>query len=107
MSKNDHLRPATKKDLRDLEKRLDGRIDRLDTKVDRLDTKVERLDAKIGTGEQSLRHDMAKLKDEILRHFDLTVETIRHDLLGANHDEIENIKDRVKKLERHTGLVAA
>ncbi len=44
-------------------------------------------------------------KDEIIRHFDVAVETIRHDLLGADHDEIEGIKDRVTRLERHTGLV--
>ena len=46
-------------------------------------------------------------KDEIIRHFDLTVETIRHDLLGANKDDIDVLKDRVTRLERHTGLVAA
>lgn len=46
-------------------------------------------------------------KEEIRRHFDLTVETIRHDLRGANKDEIVALKDRVSRLERHTGLVAA
>jgi hypothetical protein len=47
------------------------------------------------------------MKDEILRHFDLVVETIRHDLLGANRDEIESVKDRVGRLKRHTGLIHA
>jgi hypothetical protein len=46
-------------------------------------------------------------KDEIIRHFDVVVETIRHDLLGANRDEMEGVKDRVKRLERHTGLVVS
>ena len=31
---------------------------------------------------------------------------IRYDLVGANRDEIEVIKDRVKRLEDHTGLAA-
>lgn len=48
-----------------------------------------------------------RLKSDILRHFDLTVETIRHDLLGANRDDIETLKDRVGRLEHHTGLVAS
>ena len=52
-----------------------------------------------------LKQDMHLLKQELKRHFDVTVETIRHDLLGANHDKIEVIKDRVTRLERHTGLV--
>lgn len=72
---NDDTAPATKKDLRELEGKLDAKLE--------------------------------KYKDEILRHFDLTAENIRHDLAGANRDEIEMVKDRVTRLERHTGLVAA
>ena len=37
-------------------------------------------------------------------HFDVTVEAIRHDLLGANRDRIENHEDRILRLERHGGL---
>jgi len=96
----DSLTPATKRDLRDLEKRLDAKIDRLAARVDRLDRRINSV-------ERRLRADMKNMKDEILRHFDLTVETIRHDLLGANRDEIGVIKDRVTRLEKHTGLVAA
>lgn len=51
-----------------------------------------------------LRGEMMQMETRILRHFDMTVETIRHDLVGANRDEIEVIKDRVTKLEKHTGL---
>lgn len=55
-----------------------------------------------------LKADMHNLKTEILEeiksHFDLAVENIRHDLLGANRDEIEAVKDRVTHLEVHTGL---
>ena len=52
-------------------------------------------------------------KDEIIRHFDVTVENIRHDLEGANKDDIELLKDaknrraeRIQRLERHVGIVA-
>jgi len=59
-------------------------------------------------------HDEIKTsKEEILHEFRLTVETIRHDLLGANHDEIGQLKDksqdhelRIRCLERSSGLAA-
>ena len=58
-----------------------------------------------------LQEGLLTVKEELLReikhYFDLTVENIRHDLLGANRDEIEIIKDRVTRLERHTGIVRA
>ncbi|MBI3331406.1 hypothetical protein HYZ99_00415 [Candidatus Peregrinibacteria bacterium] len=58
---------------------------------------------------RSVRQEMRALKTEIVeelkRHFDVTVETIRHDLLGANKDDIEVLKDRVTRLEDHTGLI--
>lgn len=45
---------------------------------------------------------------EIKRYFDLAVETIRHDLLGANRDQIEVLKDRSANHERRIrGLEAA
>ncbi len=50
-------------------------------------------------------------KTEIIRHFDVTVEKIRHDLHGANRDEIEVLKDskadheqRIVHLEKHAGV---
>ncbi|MBC7815809.1 MAG: hypothetical protein IAG10_02795 [Planctomycetaceae bacterium] len=61
-----------------------------------------------------LRKELTGMKDEILRHFDVMVETNRHDLLGAKHDEIEVLKDRSKsherrivRLEGFTGVTAA
>jgi len=57
---------------------------------------------------------MKKWKFEIERHFDVVAENMHHDLLGANNDEIENLKNskddhekRIHKLEKHSGLVAA
>ncbi len=57
--------------------------------------------------------DTERWKDEILRHFDVVVENIRHDLAGANRDEIQSLKNghadhqrRITTLERHAGIVA-
>ena len=55
---------------------------------------------------RAVRNDMNVFKEEILRHFGLTVETIRHNPQGANRDEIGTIKDRVTRLEHHTGLIS-
>jgi hypothetical protein len=57
--------------------------------------------------EQRLLKASAGQKDEILRHFDVVVETIRHDLLGINADEIELLKDRVIRIETRVGLTPA
>jgi len=50
-------------------------------------------------------------EDETLRHFDTTVETMRHDLQGASRDQIELLKDkktdhetRITRLEQYVGL---
>ncbi len=50
-------------------------------------------------------------KDEIVRHFDVVTEDIRHHLEGANHDEIEVLKDsktdheqRIVHLEKRAGV---
>ena len=54
-----------------------------------------------------------KWKDEIIRHFDIKVGQIRHDLMGANRDEISSLIDanekheqRLTRLEEHAGLVS-
>lgn len=52
-------------------------------------------------------------KDEIIRHFDIKVGQIRHDLMGANRDEISSLIDtkekhekRITRLEEQAGLVS-
>lgn len=52
----------------------------------------------------TIRTEIMDAEERTKRHFDLTVETIRHDLLGANRDDIETIKDRIARLERHAGF---
>jgi hypothetical protein len=46
-------------------------------------------------------------KDEVKQHFDVAVETIRHELVSANRDKVQALVDRVSRLERHTGLAVA
>ena len=57
--------------------------------------------------EQRLLKASAAHKDEIVRHFDVAVEAIRHDLLGINADEISLLKDRVIRIENRVGLTPA
>ena len=50
------------------------------------------------------KEDLYSLETRILLHFDVTLETIRHDLTGANLDRISLLDDRVTRLETHVGL---
>ena len=62
--------------------------------------------------EKKLNLKIEAFKNEIIRHFDVVLEQIRHDAMGANRDETELIKDkqsnheiRIKRLERRAGLI--
>ena len=61
----------------------------------------------IGTVDARIDGKIKASEERTKRHFDVVVEDIRHDLEGANKDEIEVTKDRVTRLEKHTGLMAA
>jgi len=59
-----------------------------------------------------MKEEMGSIKEEILRHFDVTVENIRSDPEGANADEISAIKgkqaqhdERITVLERRSGVI--
>ena len=102
MSKLDQ--PATKGDLANLESRLETKIDKIEH---RLETKLEKL-------EHCIDDKLDAFKDEILRHFDIIAENLRHDALGARSDEIEVLKDskkdherRLTRLEQSAGLIVA
>jgi len=41
-----------------------------------------------------------KWKDQIIDHFQIVAEDIRHDLKGANHDEIQSLKNTKDDHER-------
>jgi hypothetical protein len=60
-----------------------------------------------------LRGDMDGWKNEIVRHFDVVVEDLRHDMIGMHHDQVEVLKDksndhehRIKRLESRAGFAA-
>lgn len=86
---SDNSTPATKEDIRMLMEQIGSYFDRTESRLG------------------DLRDEMEGSKEEIIRHFDVRVEDIRHDLLGANKDKLENHEDRLVRLERHAGLRAA
>jgi hypothetical protein len=53
--------------------------------------------------EEMIRASEERMKE----HFDLAVETIRHDLMEAHRDRIEDHELRIRRLERHPRLKAA
>ena len=90
---NDDDAPATKGDLKQMATKDD--LKKMATKDDL----------------KKIRGEMSSMKDEILRHFDVVAEDIRHDLQGANRDEIEVLKDgktdheqRIVHLEQVAGM---
>lgn len=79
--------PATKRDLQQFVKHIEGLIGDMEGRVGRR---------------------IVEENKETRRHFDVVAENIRHDLLkGALNDKVEQHEDRIQKLEEHTGLVAA
>ena len=89
--------PATKEDIRLLMEQIGNLYDASERgKAEVITTLDERIEGKIGQSEERMKH-----------HFDLTVETIRYDLLSANKDRMENHEDRLRRLERKTESMAA
>ena len=81
--------PATKEDIRLLMEQIGAYYDRVESRL-------------------------AAHEDSIKRHFDVRVEDIRHDLLGASKDRLEAHQDRlndhgerIERLERHAEPIAA
>lgn len=90
---NDPTAQATKDDLDALEKKLTSSL-------------TESITA-------SLIQIIKKEGEETRRHFDVVAEDIRHDLAGANRDEISVLRDakvdyssRITKIETVVGLAA-
>ena len=55
----------------------------------------------------TLMEQMTESEERIKRYFDVTVENLMYDFTGAKKDRIENHEDRIRRLERHNGLIAA
>jgi hypothetical protein len=45
-------------------------------------------------------------KEEVMRHFDVVAEQIKHDFNGAFSDKVEQHEERLLRLEEHVGLAA-
>jgi hypothetical protein len=82
--------PASKEDIRLLMEQI-GRL--YDSNERWKDEIIREVDGRIAASEARLKH-----------HFDLAVETIRDDLLGAHKDRIEDHEARIVRLERQTGV---
>ena len=89
MTKDDDQAPASKTDIRMLMEQMGAYYDKTEDRI------------------ATLEENLKEWKEEIKRHFDVVVEDIRHDLQGANRDEIESTKDRVTRLEQRAGIAPA
>jgi hypothetical protein len=95
--------PATKDDLRQFMAQLSSQIEGLYAAHERWKEElIDEVDARLRAAEESTK-----------RYFDLAVEQIRHDLLGAHKDAVEVFSDhnadhdrRLRILERYAGLRA-
>ncbi|MFH0770977.1 MAG: hypothetical protein V1926_06445 [Candidatus Peregrinibacteria bacterium] len=96
----DSSSPATKKDSAMLMESIGKLYDDIHEFKDDVSGKITDLKGEI-------EEKIAASEDRVKRHFDVVAEDLRHDVLGANRDEIESIKDRVIRIERHVGLRAA
>jgi len=101
VTNKDDTAPATKADM----KAMKGDINTL--KEDIKAMKGEH-DEKFTTIEEQFQKVLEYIREdgeETRRHFDVTVEQIRHDLEGANKDKIETLDDaKVDHEERITHL---
>jgi hypothetical protein len=59
---------------------------------------------RVGSLGVSVTDQMQSFKADLSRSFDLAIEIIRHDLVGANSDRIAGLENRVGAIERHVGL---
>ena len=85
----DDISPATKNDLRQLEQMMNAQFVEVFKYMDR---RFEEVDRK---------------QTEMLQHIGVLLETQKHDIISSTNDKISLLDDRVKRLEIHTGLVAA
>ncbi len=112
--------PLTKADIAQLVTivgRVDQRMHGVEHKIEDISQKVGTLEHRFDGLEHRFDHFLAKVeefKDEVTRHFDVVVEDLRHDLIGARSDEVEVLKDgrrdhekRIRRLEKGAGLIAA
>lgn len=45
-----------------------------------------------------------EVKKDVKEHFDVVIENMHHDYKGAHKDDMENLKNRVTRLEEEVGI---
>lgn len=95
---------ATKDGLQQLEDKLcsrldghDARMDAMDARFDKLETRMDGLESTMQNVKSELLSHMENIKDQIIRGFQLTEESIRKDC--AHVDEVAAIDSRLTKVE--------
>jgi tetrahydromethanopterin S-methyltransferase subunit G len=74
---------ASKEDMKELEHRVNTRLDGIDPRLDKLDARVDNIDARMGR----IEADVHALRDEIV-----------------HRSEFEDVLDRVKYIEKKLGI---
>lgn len=102
--------PATKADIEAMMDSIGKLYDSNERWMNQLLTDNKRSEDEIL---KSVRRNKIEAVEEMKRHFDVVVEDIRHDLLGANRDEVISLRNskvdheqRLLRLERSVGFVA-
>lgn len=68
---------------------------------------IRQLMEMLGSSEDRTAKHIAESESRMKHYFDVAVENIRVELAGANSDEIESIKNRIKRVEDRVGLAPA
>ncbi len=99
--KKDDKAPATKKDIRLLMRQMAAYYDKTEKRiVESRSSLEENLDERID-------RRMERWKKEIVGEFHIFAGQLRHDFKGAFADRLQQHDERISRLERHTGLLAA
>ena len=103
--------PATKADIKVLTgdvQKIESQLTKLETNLTKVETKLTKveskltkeiveLEARVDTKLDSLEKTMHDIRDQIIRAFDMNMETIRKEMVFA--DEYKGLENRVQTLE--------
>lgn len=95
--------PATKTDLGSLKQELKTDIASLKQEFK---TDIASLKKELKTDIGLLEIKFEQWKEEVKEHFNIVAENLRYDLVGIYKDRTEDHEQRIRRLERKTGLAA-
>ena len=96
----DNTSPATKEDIAMMMEQIGSYYDRTEKRLVKIEDRIE-------ASEERMTNHIAASEDQMKRHFDVVTENLHYDLLGAHKDKIQQHEDRIRRLEKHTKLIAA